>query len=327
MKKSIWVEPSKLTDLISLRYYDPATGKARRVKCHSKEQLRAEKRRLEDLLDAYVPGRGNPDATPLVVLEDYLKALKERGHRQSTLDMKRRHLTPLLESIFYMKDLSTDCIKLWATSMNAKYSVDTVSIRLRDLRAFCNWATKAGVIGASPFTDVPIPTSSFVGRRISTAERTALLENASGWFKDLLIVLFETGARLSEAFEMEPRELDLDRRCWTIPAERCKTKSSRTLPLSNKALAAIQRRLRPGALRVFEGAGAVYPQWIRVKTKARIEGRLRLHDIRHTWASNWKGRGSTLKAMAGWKSDLMMNKYTHVELNEIREDMERGNLA
>lgn len=328
MKRTVWWEPSKLVKGAgSLRYYDPISGKkAARVYCPDALTKRREKNRLENMLNNWTPSTFRAGLIPLVVFEDYLNKTCTKGLplRESTKRMKRDSLTKFLESVFALDHITPDRIQSWATSLAVNYAVDSVSIKLRDMRSFVTWCTKQGLFKTSPFQGISIPASTFVGRRIKTGELQRLFKHAEGWIKDYLMLLYETGARKSELLEARSEELNLDDGYWIIPAARSKTKEARIIPLSPSALATFKRIVRHGL--IFPGISKRYVQteWDALKAKAGIEGRLRLHDWRHTAASEFKGRRASLKAIFGWKSDTMADRYSHTEIEELREDMMKG---
>ncbi len=341
MKLSVWHEINRSKHrrggriYASVRYIDPATGDKKRVKTYSKEEMLATESRLQSMLLNHQTGHGNPGAIPLVVMESYLLDLTTPGkvekiRRASTINMKRQNLTPYLESVFKLSDITDDSIKSYIQLMQKKYKIDTIAIRLRDLRAFLNWCVKEKMLKESPFKGFSIPTSEFVGRRLTQEEIQAIkavVENplvTPLLFQTFFLLAFDTGARHGELLAVEWHELDLNEGYWHIPAHKCKTRINRTLPLSEHVIAAF-KSLPRASNRVFEGLNRwkVQRMWKAVLKRAGVTGRVRIHDIRHTYASNWQGRGAGLKVMEGWSTDAMMSKYTHTELSFLKEEARR----
>lgn len=322
MKLCVWIEPRTTPGTFSIRYYHPKTGLPVRVKWNDKATLKAEINRIGAWLLNYQTGKGSSMDIPLVVFEDYLKALLKAGCRLSTLSIKRQSLTKFFESIFYMEQLNTEAIEKWAEGLKANYSVDSASIKLRDLRAFLRWCVKERIIEANPFVNINIPVSTFVGRRLTLEELQGLYRVTSGWFKDFLILCLETGARHGEVLGISYPEIDMDQGGWRIPPERSKTKTARIIPLSPAALQVLQKRQGLSA-HVFEALdkGDTRRAWEAALKAAGIQGRVRIHDLRHTAASTFRGRRASLKAIFGWKSEVMADRYSHTELEELREDL------
>lgn len=326
MRLSVTVEPRTHKDQFSIRYYDPATGERRRVKCN-KENLKIEKNRIESMLLHYEAGTGDPDAIPLVRFEEYLRIKQTAGKlRPSTVEMKRKNLEHYLKNIFKLSQITRQSILQYITHMSDKgYKTDTIAIRLRDLRAFINWLRKEKLVLDSPFEGIEIPVSSFVGRRLTMNEIKAIYGCLKGKFRLFVTLALETGARHGELLAMEWSEIDLYQKSWYIPAHKCKTKVNRTLHLPEASLQGLSLLPQQGK-RVFEGWSRFMTQkyWTATLRKSHIEGRIRIHDLRHTFASNWKGRAASLKAVAGWTTDAMMAKYTHTELNYLAEETDRS---
>ena len=60
------------------------------------------------------------------------------------------------------------------------------------------------------------------------------------YLEPAVIIALNTGARRSEVLGMEWKEIDFERKTWTIPAARAKSAKSRTLPLNHEAYTVIQ---------------------------------------------------------------------------------------
>lgn len=324
MRTTVWVEPRTKEGTYSVRYYDPETGAAQRVPCDSFKQMQTEKTRIKTMLLNRRTGKGNPDALPSVAFESYLSAIAGKS-RPGTLLLKRYAVGPFLARVHRMGDVDQGTIEAWKGQMESKYKNDTVSIRLRELRAFLNWCVTKGYLGENPMRGIAIPASTFVGRRISVPELQAMYAQCADVFRPFFVLAVETGARRGELLGMRWTEIDLVRAEWRIPKERCKTKHSRTIPLSNAAVEAL-RSILPAKYagdEVFTGwtEFKVKYHWKQVLKAAGIVGRVRLHDVRHTFASNFRGRWSSLKDICGWKTDAMASHYTHTTVDELREDM------
>jgi integrase len=107
-------------------------------------------------------------------------------------------------------------------------------------RAFFNWGVGKMLLAESPCAKVKRPTKE------KTRDRT-LSEDEIAWFwrgctevgppfGDLFRLLLVTAQRRDEAREMPWREVDLDKRTWTISAARTKTGTEHEVALSNLAV-------------------------------------------------------------------------------------------
>ena len=113
-------------------------------------------------------------------------------------------------------------------------------------------------------------------------------------------LLLLTGARRSEVLDARWQHVDIERRLLAVP--RSKSGRARYLSLSDAALAVLASLPRPpGSPFLFpsprrqdrprEGLRSV---WARAKRAAGLDGDIRLHDLRHTFASLLANRGHSL---------------------------------
>lgn len=323
MNYAVSYERLKRTGRYSLRWYDPVTKLRKRLLCQDRVDLIREKARITSWLAGYKGGRGSPDSIPLAVFEDYVLDMKKKGNRDSTIKMKRQHLTPYLETIFTIKQMTPESLQTFVATLS-KYAIDTQAMILRDVRAFCRWTVKKKILPDNPFQDILIPVSNFVGHNLTGEELRAIYTNLPDRLRPFFVTAIDTGARRGELLGMEWNEIDLDLHFWTIPAHKCKTKIQRTIPLSDpvvQALKALPRTIHPVLYPLTKNI--VQKLWQQTLKKSGITARVRIHDIRHTYASNFKGPTASLKKIAGWKSELMVSRYTHTELEYLQEEVNR----
>lgn len=115
-----------------------------------------------------------------------------------------------------------------------------------------------------------------------------------------LALLVLTGARSGEVLNARWQDVDLDRGMLTVP----RSKAGRThhIPLSGPArqVLAAQRARSNGGEHVFPGKGEGKPlstlrgAWARVRNAAGLPTDLRMHDLRHTFASALVNNGVPL---------------------------------
>ena len=129
-------------------------------------------------------------------------------------------------------------------------------------------------------------------RIIKTDELQRLLNaiEAEGepWADAFNMLLF-TGARRGSVAAMGWEDVDLSSGIWTIPAKVAKNKTATPLPLTEPAMAVLQRRLqrRAGEPWVFPSAVGdghlvgLPKAWARILKRAEITG-LRIHDVRRS---------------------------------------------
>ena len=143
---------------------------------------------------------------------------------------------------------------------------------------------------------------------------------------DIIRLLLLTGCRAGEMVKLRWREVDGD----TLELEDSKT-GPRQVLLSSEARAIIERQPRPGSPWVFPSpmnparARTDLSLWKRVRKLAGIED-VRLHDLRHTFASQAAMQGIPLPVVArllGHAQVQMTLRYAHVSDRDVETAAER----
>lgn len=172
--------------------------------------------------------------------------------------------------------------------------------------------------------------------RFLTPEETARLKAAVAASQNTQLqyvvgLLLLTGARLRELLDAKWENVDVERRSWFIPTS--KTGKSRHVPLSTPALAIIDKLPR------FKGCPWLVPNidtrkpfvsikhgWQHAIKEAKLPG-LRLHDLRHSAASNMVNSGVDLFAVgkvlehASYQST---QRYSHLANDTLLKAVEAG---
>ncbi len=143
-----------------------------------------------------------------------------------------------------------------------------------------------------------------------------------------------TGARRNEVLTATWDQFDFERAVWTKPSHHTKQKKTEHVPLSAQALALISAMKQdddPDSPYLFPGNAPDKPLtdirdfWQRVRGEAGIEG-VRLHDLRHTYASSLVSRGVSLHIVGrllGHTQPQTTARYAHVADGALREATER----
>lgn len=162
-------------------------------------------------------------------------------------------------------------------------------------------------------------------RYLLPSEAERLVNAAAPHVRVLLVVLLCTGARMSEALELEWRDVDLiGRRAifW-----RTKSGSRRVASLPGRAVHALAntsardgRVIRTGSGTPYrdsdrQGGGQIKTAWKATLRRAGLDPELTPHDLRHTWAS-WHYAVHRdllrLKMEGGWSSVALVERYAHL---------------
>jgi integrase len=173
--------------------------------------------------------------------------------------------------------------------------------------------------------------------RLEEAER--LIAACSEHMRPLVIFLFFTGARIGEALWMDWKQVDLQRGHVSFP--KTKNGEARGVPLHPRVRAALTKlKHRDGEVFRRPDGQAYEPlkgghdtsAGSRIKTGFAAACRrpgitdFHPHDCRHTWATwhykNNRNLGALMK-LGGWKSERMVLRYAHVNVEELAETIDK----
>lgn len=210
-----------------------------------------------------------------------------------------------------IKKITPANIMFWESCLSQKYGKTTVGMRLKSLRTALNWAVDMGFLKDNPAARVRIVKGEEVGRALHQWEADKLLEHAPEGFVPVIGFTLETGLRRGEIVMLDWAMYDRGR--FTLPPAKTKSRRARIIPLSDKAKAwAGQPRLKGS---VF-GLTKDQINWHFKQAVGRAGiGRVRFHDLRHTWATRRIEEGMdpfTLLMRGGWSSLTSLQPYAHV---------------
>ncbi|WP_035383887.1 site-specific integrase [Ferriphaselus sp. R-1] len=144
---------------------------------------------------------------------------------------------------------------------------------------------------------------------------------------NIALFLLSTGARLNEALSAKWEHIDRQNRLWRIPASTSKSKKVKTIPLNDTALEILDHVGTEGRFEdVFVNAqtGLAYTTitrvWHRLRGKAGLP-QLRLHDLRHQYASLLVSAGQslyTVQNLLGHASPVTTQRYSHLSAKTLQ---------
>jgi len=150
---------------------------------------------------------------------------------------------------------------------------------------------------------------------------------------DAIRLLLLTGARRGELLAAKWGDIDLDGRTWIKPASSTKQKLEHRVPLSAPArqlLAEMRARAETEFLFPAARGGGHRPHineaWIRLRKTAKLGG-VRLHDLRHSYASVLASAGMSLPvigSLLGHATPVTTARYSHLFDDVRREASERA---
>jgi integrase len=162
-------------------------------------------------------------------------------------------------------------------------------------------------------------------RYLLPEEAERLIEVAAPHIRPLLVFLLGTGARMSEALELDWRDVDLTGgRAIFWETKSGKRRNAALPPRIVAALANLPKRegpvflrhdRRPYADRERRYGGQIKTSWRTAIRKAGLDEELTPHDLRHSWAS-WHYALNrdllALKVEGGWSSVTLVERYAHL---------------
>lgn len=146
----------------------------------------------------------------------------------------------------------------------------------------------------------------------------------------IVMFLLSTGARLNEALTAQWSQMDVEARVWKIPAKSSKSKKPRSVPLNDSALYVLQqlssrehsKYLFPSPVKSEDAPyGPVTRVWHRIRKIAGVE-KLRIHDLRHSFASFLVSGGRSLyevQQILGHSDPKITMRYAHLSSEALRD--------
>jgi len=137
--------------------------------------------------------------------------------------------------------------------------------------------------------------------------------------QDMVLFALHTGLRQANVVKLEWSQVNLLQSHMWVNASESKSGDPISVPLNLEAMAVLHRQLGKHPDRVFTYAGkpianANTRAWRNALKRAGIND-FRWHDLRHTWASWHRMRGTPtheLQKLGGWKTSAMVERYAHL---------------
>jgi integrase len=208
-----------------------------------------------------------------------------------------------------------------------------------------NWAKKAKLC-PSGFNNPAIGverTKEHAKERFPTEQELGAIKGAldahpNQTHCDAIRLLIFSGCRRNEALTMQWDHLDLGKPpVWTRPAHLQKTNKPHSVPLAPQAAEILRSiRNRQVAAGTYKDGGFVFPSsmsasgrimsvrrtWTQILKRADIKGVMRLHDLRHGFASTLISAGipiAVVGELMAHASPATTKRYAHVH-NKVAQD-------
>jgi integrase len=260
------------------------------------------------------------------------RAVEPSTSRQDASRVRAR-LAPRWDEVALI-DVTRQDIRAWAAELAADgLSPASVQRCVHLLSASLSAAVDAEIIPANPALRLRLAAGQVSHERfLTSAEQAALLEQFSGVDRALVALLLGTGMRWGEAVGLQLKRIDTARgvvrvaEVWDDAHSTLKLypkgRKIREVPLPDWAAEALEAHIagrKTGHALVKGGAPIDYHNWrSRLWLPALREaelGPLRIHDLRHTYASTLIQAGVPLEEIGrllGHVSPLTTRRYAHL---------------
>jgi site-specific recombinase XerD len=228
-----------------------------------------------------------------------------------------------------LDELTRPAIREWIAELVDTKAPGTVRTRWRGLFRFCGWLVTEGELTTNPMQGMKAPELVATHVPVLTDDELAALIKACGgkrWYdrRDEAVIRFllDTGVRVSELCGLTVNDVDLDREMALVTGKGSKIRpvyfGARTARALDRWLRERRRHRWSHSAAFFLGErGPLTTDGVRDLVKVRgiaagIRDRLHPHRFRHTFAHDYLlagGQGADLKRLAGWSSDVMLERY------------------
>lgn len=320
-----------------LRYHD-IHGKLRQCKIGDAAAVSYDKARQKAMrLRSEVELGGNPleerqalRAVPTLaefIRETYVPHIHlHRRNFQSTLSFIKCHVVPRFGAK-HLDEITTNMLAEAHQDLRKKgYALAHANKIPILLKIMFNLARKKGIPGSesNPADGVVLFNPNNAKERYLSAAETQRLHEVlsrcgSAQFKSIVALLLLLGCRKRELLDARWEDVDLERRNWRIPMS--KSGKARNIPISDRALEVFQALPRwkgcpyvvpnPNTRQPF---GNLYHPWDKVRREAGMPD-LRMHDLRHTFASNLVNSGQSIYVVSkllGHSQIKTTARYSHL---------------
>ena len=318
-----------------LRYRDPH-GKQRQHKIGDAQSISFDKARTtaEKLRSRVVLGESPIEEKKLLrtiptiaelYQDTYLPHIQStRRNMGSDLSFWKVHLLPRFGQKHLDELTQQDVIDAQQAMRKAGYATGTANKWIVQIRYAYAVAKRFGVAGSTKNPAAGVKQFQVDSReRFLSLEETQRLREAvdkseNTQLKYIVALLLMLGCRKRELLDARWEDFDLERRTWRIPVSKT---GKRHVPLSSSVVAMLAQLPRwdgcpyvlpnPKSRKPFTG---IHVSWDTARKRAGLP-EVRMHDLRHTYASNLVNAGHSIFVVSkalGHANTLMSQRYSHL---------------
>lgn len=222
-------------------------------------------------------------------------------------------------------DIKAEHLIEFIAACKKKYKPGTINRFIALMRYIYNLAIKWEIPGVSvnPVKDIRMLEDRGARERYLTqAELTRLLHEVrhsnNVMLQYIIPMLVLTGARKNEVLNSKWQDINLEKKLWYV--EFTKSGKPRYIPLNDIVVSLLETIPHykcdyifpnPETLKPFKN---IFATWERARTAARLRG-LRMHDLRHSFASALVNAGRSLyevQKLLGHTTPRMTQRYAHL---------------
>lgn len=218
-----------------------------------------------------------------------------------------------------LTEIDNTKLEAFKNEMITRRAPSGINVDIRNIRQFFNFCVTSGWLTANPAKTVKeFDPKKIKAYRFLTRKELAHFMKSGGdreWFPRAVYVLYNMGFRAGEFLRMKWTDLEADGISTTNKGK------TRFIPIRS----GLVRKRITYFIENPLNRNTFYSGWNEAVKTAKM-GRVRPHDMRHTWASTLVQNGWPRKAimdMGGWSSSEMLDIYTHFEREFFVENMKK----
>jgi len=213
-----------------------------------------------------------------------------------------------------LSEISVAMANDWTADVRKRMAHNSIITRVGAIRAIFSHAVKEAIIITNPFAGIKLGKPLFAGRALSDKELVQILRRVTFEVKRAIMVALYTGMRRNELITLQWYQVGEE--VITIPAEKSKSKRARTIVINPKARRWLGKRGRDMDY-VFDLTAQEFNTEFTAAWRGAELGRVRIHDLRHTWLTRFMEASGDLPAaldQGGWIDAKSAAPYQHVTL-------------
>lgn len=317
---SVWVETyeTKLGPKQRIRQ-EKADGTRTdlKEKFYGKRPANEKAKEISDTLAAGQRIRENRKVS--VCFLEYLSVVKKTLSPR-TSEIKRYSLAPFIEKFgsLDIRALLPEDIEKFKYGLLESRTNGGVNIIVRDMKTCLEFCVENGYLEKNPAKKVQQFKPKEVARFLSRKEMARFYKSSPKKIRRAAFVLYNSGLRLGEFLAMSFDNLGESGLQVNNKGKK------RFVPLTPRV-----RKIAVKCILDHWGKDAFESAWRKAKERADM-GRIRPHDMRHTWASAYLQSGGTLAdlmVIGGWSSMKMVAIYAHFQHNYLAARMAKLKLT